>query len=153
MLLSARKCTLPIRIRCPKTGIVPEDSHPKEFTEEEIDKWIVQAFLYDYCVPSTNHTLSRGYLDGLESMIGRAGYDSSLAIACRAVANANHGRKLGRPRLIARAEAAYQALLGSLAIAIECPEFTETPEALMVVMLLGLYEVNMQRFQPSGDHS
>lgn len=143
MLLSARKCTLPIRIRCPKTGIVPEDSHPKEFTEEEIDKWIVQAFLYDYCVPSTNHSLSRGYLDGLESMIGRAGYDSSLAIACRAVANANHGRKLGRPRLIARADAAYQALLGSLAIAIECPEFTETPEALMTVMLLGLYEVNM----------
>lgn len=76
-------------------------------------------------------------------MIRRAGYDSSLAIACRAVANANHGRKLGRPRLIARAEAAYQSLLGTLAIAIECPEFTETPEALMIVMLLGLYEVDI----------
>lgn len=126
---------------CPKTGLLPEDNHPKEFSVEEVDKLIIKAFLYDYCVTSTNHALSRGYLDGLEVMLSQAGHDSNLAMACGAVANANHGRKLDRPRLIARAEVAYQDLLGALAIAIEYPKFTETPEALMIVMLLGLYEV------------
>lgn len=76
-------------------------------------------------------------------MLSQADHGSNLARACRAVANANHGRKLHRPRLIARAEASYQDLLGSLAIAIDYPEFTETPEALMIVMLLGLYEVDL----------
>lgn len=140
-LSSARKCTLPIRIRCPKTGVLPEDDPPKEFSQEEADKRVIQAFLYDYCITSTNHTLSRGYLDGLESMLSQAGHNSSLAMACRAVANANHGRKLCRPRLIARAEDTYQELLRALRIAIEYPDFAETPEALMIAMLLGLYEV------------
>ncbi|OBT74023.1 hypothetical protein VF21_05986 [Pseudogymnoascus sp. 05NY08] len=152
-LSSARKCTLPIRTCCPKTGVLPEDSHPKEFSQEEADKRIIQAFLYDYCVPSTNHTLSRGYLDGLESMLSQVGHYSSLAMACRAVANANHGRKLGRPRLIARAEEAYQELLGALRIAIECPDFTETPEALMIVMLLGLYEMIVAGESYAGNHN
>ncbi|KFY07949.1 hypothetical protein V492_06673 [Pseudogymnoascus sp. VKM F-4246] len=135
------------------TGILPEDSHPKGFAEEEIEEWVIQAFLYDYCATSTNHTVSRGYLDGLESMLSRAGHDSDLAIACKAVANANHGQKLHRPRLIARAEKAYQGLLGSLTIAIVEPGFTETPEALMIVMLLGLYEMIIAGEFHAGNHN
>ncbi|KFY75157.1 hypothetical protein V499_04856 [Pseudogymnoascus sp. VKM F-103] len=152
-LSSARKCTLPIRIPCPNTGVLPEDTHPREFSQEEADKRIIQAFLYEYCIASTNHTLSRGYLDGLESMLSHAGHYSSLAMACRAVANANHGRKLCRPRLIARAEEAYQELLGALRVAIECPDFPETPEALMIAMLLGLYEIIVAGESHAGNHN
>ncbi|KFY44171.1 hypothetical protein V495_03599 [Pseudogymnoascus sp. VKM F-4514 (FW-929)] len=148
-----RKCSLPVRIPCPETGILPEDKHPKEFSQEEVDKWIIEAFLYDYCVTSTNRELSRGYLDGLEAMLSQAGHDSTLAMACRAVANANHGRKLDRPRLTAKAAVAYQDLLGSLAIAMQNPEFAETPEALMIAMLLGLYEMIVAGESHAGNHN
>jgi hypothetical protein len=137
----ARKCSLPVRIPCPITGILPEDKQPKQFSVEEVDKFVLQAFFYDYCVTSTNHSLSRGYLDGLESMIRQLGPDSDLARACKAVAFANHGIKLDRPRLTGKGETIYQDLLGSLARSIENPAFADTSESVMIAMLLGLYEV------------
>lgn len=126
---------------CPNTGILPEDRRPKEFSEAEVEKFALQAFFYDYCITSTNHTISRGYLDGLESLMLQLGVDSDLARACKAVAYASHGIKLDRPRLIKEGEKVYQDLLGNLARSIEKPGFTDTTESLMIAMLLGLYEV------------
>lgn len=137
----ARKCVLPVRASGPGTDIVPEDGLPEENSEEKIEEFALRAFLYDYCVVSTNQSLSRGYLNGLELMIYHLGWQSDLAKACKAVAFADHGIKLRRPGLVRKAETIYHNLLGSLAKAIQDPAFVNTAESLTIAMLLGLYEV------------
>jgi hypothetical protein len=137
----ARKCSLPPRVPDPITNIIPEDICPKEVPPEQAEEFALGAFFYDYPTVSTNHHLSRGYLDGLELMLHQLGLQSDLAQACRVVAFANHGIKLCRPGLTRKAEILYHDLLGSLARAIEEPAFANSAELLMIAMLLGLYEV------------
>jgi hypothetical protein len=137
----ARKCTLPLRVPDPITNIIPEDITPKEVPPEQVEEFALGAFFHDYPTTSTNHQLSRGYLDGLESMLHQLGLQSDLSKACRVVAFANHGLKLRRPGLTKKAEVLYHDLLGSLARAIEKPAFANSAELLMIAMLLGLYEV------------
>lgn len=141
----ARKCSLPVRASSPGTGILPEDSRPKEVSAQKAEEFALQAFFYDYCVVSTNQSLSRGYLGGLESMLHRLGLQSDLAKACKVVGFANHGIKLRRPLLTRKAEVLYHELLGSLARAIGKPGFANTAESLIIAMLLGLYEVSLSR--------
>ena len=137
----ARKCSLPVRVSHPGTDILPEDGKPKEVSDEKFEEFALRAFFYDYCIVSMNHSISRGYLDGLELMLHHLGLQSDLAKACKVVAFASHGIKLRRPVLTRKAEIMYHDLLGSLARAIENPAFANTAESLIIVMLLGLYEV------------
>ena len=118
-----------------------EDAKPREVSDEKVEEFALRAFFYDYCIISTNHSISRGYLSGLESMLNRLGWQSDLAKACRVVAFATHGIKLARPRLARKAEMFYDDLLGSLVKAIQDPAFVNTSESLTIAMLLGLYEV------------
>ena len=143
----ARKCSLPVRVSSLGTDILPEDSRPKEVSDEKIEEFALRAFFYDYCIVSVNQSLSRGYLDGLELMLHHLGMQSDLAKACKVVAFASHGIKLRRPILTRKAEIFYHDLLGSLARAIENPAFANTAESLMIAMLLGLYEVLLYRDQ------
>jgi hypothetical protein len=147
----ARKCRLPVRVPVPGTDILPEDSRPREVSDEKIEEHALRAFVYDYCIVSTNRSISRGYLDGLELMLHHLGLQSDLAKACKVVAFADHGLKLCRPVLIRKAEVLYHDLLGSLARAIEKPTSANTTEPLVVAMLLGLYEVFPS--QPYQSHS
>ncbi|KAL9110682.1 MAG: hypothetical protein Q9227_004859 [Pyrenula ochraceoflavens] len=132
----ARKCSLPIRLTSPGNGNVPEDSLPKEITDEKTEEYALRAFFYDYCVVSANPSLSRGFLNGLEAMLHRQGQQSDLAKACKVVAFANNGRKLFRPMMMQKAEMMYHNLLGSLARAIENASPTNSVEFLMIAMLL-----------------
>ena len=122
---------------------MPEDAKPREVPDEKVEEFALRAFFYDYCIISTNHSISRGYLDGLELMVNRLGWQSDLAKACKVVAFASHGIKLSRPGLTRKAEIFYDDLLGSLAKAIQDPACVNTVESLTIAMLLGLYEVNM----------
>lgn len=137
----ARKCSLPRRIPIPGTNIFPKDDLPQEVPEWMVEEFALRAFFYDYPITSTNPTIYRGYLDGLESMLTELGPESDLSKACKAVAFANGGIKLHRPVLTKKAQTFYLELLGSLAKAIEDPEFVNTAEPLMIAVLLGLYEV------------
>lgn len=137
----ARKCSLPVRASGPGSDVVPDDGLPEENSDEKVEEFALRAFLYDYCIVSTNHALSRGYLNGLELMIHHRGWQSDLAKACKVVAFADHGIKLRRPGLVRKAEISYHNLLGSLAKAIQDPGFVNTAESLTIAMLLGLYEV------------
>ena len=146
---NARKCSLPVRVSGPGTDVLPEDSRPQEVSDEEVDEFALRAFFYDYCIVSMNHSLSRGYLDGLELMLQRTGWRCDLAKACKVVAFANHGIKLRRPGLTRKAEVLYHDLLGSLGKAIRNPALANTAESLMIAMLMGLYEVFLsQDWQP-----
>jgi hypothetical protein len=118
-----------------------EDRLPQEVTYEEVEEFALGSFFYDYPIISVNHSLSRGYLDGLELMLRDLGLQSDLAKACKAVAFASGGIKLRRPVLMQKAEILYRELLGSFARAMENPHFANTAESVMIAMLLGLYEV------------
>lgn len=137
----ARKCSLPVRVSGPDIDTLLEDRLPQEVSDKKVEDFALRAFLYDYCILSTNHSLSRGYLDGLELMLHRLGWQSNLAKACKVVASANHGIRLRRPFLMRKAEMLYHDLLGPLAKAIGNPVLANTAETLMIAMLLGLYEV------------
>lgn len=138
---TARKCSLPVRVSSPDTDILPEDGQPQEVSDEKVEEFALRAFFHDYCIVSYNQSLSRGYLDGLELMLHHLGRQSDLAKACKVVALANHGIKLHRPGLTRKAETLYHDLLGSMLKSIENTAFANTAEALMIAMLLGLYEV------------
>jgi hypothetical protein len=120
---------------------VVEDPPLLSISDEEIHAFTLRAFLYEYCIQSADHTLSRGFLDGLEPMLHRLGPKSDLAKACRTVSFASHGIKLRRESLYSQAESSYCELLGSLAKTLKVPREAKTSETVMIAILLGLYEV------------
>ncbi|KAF7595246.1 hypothetical protein BBP40_006746 [Aspergillus hancockii] len=138
----------------PETGILPDDAPPKEVSEDIVEESALRAFLYDYCVVSTNNSLSRGFLHGLEGMVRSQGLCSDFAKACKVVAFRSHGIKPHRPFLTRKVEMLYQELLGSLAQNIEtCTLSVKTPELLPIVMLLGLYEMVAAGEAHTGYHN
>lgn len=112
--------------------------------ESQVEEQALSAFLYDYCVTSANNLLSRGYLDGLESLLAHAGPNSELALASKVVAFASQGKKLGRPSLLHKASVLYSSLLCSFRLTIANPTTSNTVESLMTAVLLGLYEVYLE---------
>ena len=137
----ARKCSLPVRVSDPNNDVMPEDRRPQEISDEKVEEFALRAFFYDYCISSTNPSLSKGYLNGLESMLHFLGWQSDLAKACKVVAFANHGIMKCRPVLSRKAGVLYHDLLGTLAKAIQDPANGNSIASLTIAMLLGLYEV------------
>ncbi|KIW99815.1 uncharacterized protein Z518_10743 [Rhinocladiella mackenziei CBS 650.93] len=60
----------------------------------------MKAFLQDYCVASLDHSVSRGYLDGLEHMLARLNPSSDLVQAVKVVALAGFAHKHERPDIL-----------------------------------------------------
>jgi hypothetical protein len=137
----ARKCTLPARVCGPDTVNIVENAPSLSISDEKVHALTLRAFLYEYCIQSTDHSLSRGFLDGLEPMLHQLGPASDLAKACRTVSFASHGIKLRRESLYSQAESSYCELLGSLAETLKVPRAAKTGETVMIAILLGLYEV------------
>jgi hypothetical protein len=138
-----RKCSLPVRGRLPGTNILANHDSPIEVPDKAVDEFALQAFVYDFCVSSTNQALSRGFLGRLEPRLHRLGWKSDLTKACGLVAFAKHGISLNRPHLTLRAEKLYQDLVASLADDIQhSPAILANKEnKALVASLLGLYEV------------
>lgn len=99
-------------------------------------------FFNDYCIVSSNRSLSRGYLHGLRVMISKADPNSELVQACTLIALANLGNKLGTIRYRQRAESIYSSLLRSFRLSISNEAVFTTVESLITATLLGLYEVS-----------
>lgn len=141
----ARKCRLPKREPIPGTETLPEDIIPPEVSQAQSNTLALRAFFYDYCITSSNNSLSRGFLSSLETMTQRLGPESNVTKACLAVSFASHWRPMNRPVFLRKAEAFYQELLGSLAKAIDNPSSTNIREAKLVALLLGLYQVRIPK--------
>jgi hypothetical protein len=145
---AARKCSLPLRVSIPGTNVLPEDAIPLERSEEESNWLSFRAFLYDFCVTSTNSNLSRGYLHDIEALVGRLGPASDLVKACQAVSFSCHGKVLRRPNLVYKSERLYQKVLGSFAKTINDPILANATESKLVALLLGLYQVSLLLVTP-----
>lgn len=85
--------------------------------------------------------MSRGYLDGLETLLAAAGPSSDLSEAANIVAVANIGTKLCRPSLVHKARIRYSKMLHSLQVKISKAGMANATETLVTAVLLGLYEV------------
>ncbi|PWY86692.1 hypothetical protein BO70DRAFT_287877 [Aspergillus heteromorphus CBS 117.55] len=149
----ARKCSLPARVPAPGTSFIPDDLPPKEETEESIEGLALRAFFYDYCVPSTNLSLSRGFFHGIERMVHHRGSSSDFAQACKAVAFASHGIKLRRPLLTQNAGMLYHRLIASLAREMSGSDLSpRSLDVLAIVVLLGVYEMIVADDMHPGYH-
>lgn len=99
-------------------------------------------FFADYCIPSPNQGISRGYLNGLQTMVAEAGPTSEVAKACTIIALANMGKKMGASMLIQKAENLHSLLLRSFRLSISNEATFASIESLITAALLGLYEVS-----------
>lgn len=100
------------------------------------------AFFTDYCISSSNQGQSRGYLNGLQTMIAKAGPTSEVAQACTIIALANLGKKVGTPMLVQMAENLQSSLLRSFRLSLSHEATCTSVESLITAALLGLYEVS-----------
>ncbi len=109
----------------------------------EIESSAFQTFFSNYCISSSNRTVSRGYLNGLKSLIEQAGPESSIAKSCKIISLANLGKKAASPMLLQKAEALYFDLLPSFRWTISNEGKSTTIHSLITAVLLGLYEVSI----------
>lgn len=149
----ARKCSLPVREPLPGTHTLPPDTIPKEVNIDQVDQFALGAFFYDYCISSSNSSISPGFLTTLQHSFHTAKSHSMLKKACKAVAYASHGIKLNRPSLSHWGTELYHQLLAWFAAAIHGPVSAKSQEYLVVTMLLGLYEVSrLPCLSETGDY-
>ena len=109
----------------------------------EIESSAFQTFISEYCISLSNRTVSRGYLNGLESLIEKAGPASTVSQSCKIISLANLGKKAASPMLLQKAETLYFDLLPSFRWTISNEGESTTIQSLITAVLLGLYEVSI----------
>jgi hypothetical protein len=112
----------------------------------QLERIAIATFFDDYAVVSADHTVSRGFLDGLKLLIQNAGESSDITQAMRIVALAGAANRTGHMSLLHRSRLIYGQLLGSLHRTFPGLLKHSTMESLMTIALLGIYEV----FQRDG---
>jgi hypothetical protein len=114
--------------------------------QEHLGKHALPNFYKDYVVISHDRSVSRGFLDGLETLINHTGNMSDLAQAAKIVSLATTGNKLCRMDLVHYTKQLYGDLLGSFHSNLLRSTSLNTVEALMTAVLLGIYEVVLENF-------
>jgi len=111
--------------------------------DEQYHMNALEIFFDGYCVQSKDRTLSRGFLDGLRSLIVHAGMFSDICQAARLVALATTGNRLCKPHLVDRTKQLYGDLLRSFHSNLLGATASNLVEVLMTAVLLGLFEVGL----------
>lgn len=88
-------------------------------------------------------SLSRGFLDGLPTLLHAAGPSSDLAGAATILALAAVGNRIGRPSLVYSTAQKYGNLLLSFQASLTRPDVHKV-HLLVTGVLLGLYEVRIR---------
>ncbi|KAL2847843.1 hypothetical protein BJY01DRAFT_163826 [Aspergillus pseudoustus] len=117
-------------------------SPPTSESEQSPDRHAVASFVDQYVAHSSDSRVSRGFLNGLPSLLANAQPSSHVVLATEVVAWASLGNRLGRPDLLSRARSQYVSLLHSFQAVLQSFQlFVPTVEALVTAILLGLYEI------------
>ncbi|KAI9709463.1 MAG: hypothetical protein M1820_003223 [Bogoriella megaspora] len=124
-----------------------------ELFDSAIKEQALASFYSEWTVQSSNHEVSRGYLDGLSALVSHAGTTSDLALAVRMMAFHTLGRRKKQPWLIEKASALYPGVLRSFAATIADKKASRSIEALLVCVLLGFYEMFVASAEPGSDLS
>lgn len=120
--------------------IVPVQSPP--IRQIPIAQDPVGFFLDQYVVCSRDTRLSRGFLDGLPSLLDKTHPSSNIVQAVQIVVWATVGNRLDRPDLLENARKQYVSILNSFQTLLQYCQLGEPlVEALVIAILLGLYEI------------
>lgn len=132
---------------------VPFQSSSLPAREISITEDPVGFFLDQYVSCSADTRVSRGFLSGLPSLLAKAHPSSNLVQAVEIVAWATVGNRLGRPDLLMNARKQYVSILNSFQTLLQCCQMGEsTVEALVIAILLGLYEIVSSGEPLPGQH-
>lgn len=100
----------------------------------------LKTFFFDYVLVSKDPSLSRGYFDGLESLLNRTGPNSELANAIELVALASEAARSGSFDHSSN-NTRYLLALSAFQKTMDDTQKRNADEALMTAALLGLYEM------------
>ncbi|KAF4126191.1 hypothetical protein GMORB2_1437 [Geosmithia morbida] len=103
----------------------------------------VELFRREYCVRPAVAELSRGYLQGVSRLLRQE--DGDAIRACKAMVLRSLGERQNRPGLIERAHDLYHGSIQSLRARVSDETFIQSPKALAVITLCGLYEISGQK--------
>lgn len=111
-----------------------------------IETQALKIFLRDFCLHTSDNSISRGFLDGLESLIARPSSNKRAANDVREsasiVAIAAIGRRLDRLSLVQSTVQRYGKLLSSFRETLASRDTAASEEILATAVLLGIYEVS-----------
>ncbi|KAJ5661817.1 uncharacterized protein N7477_009433 [Penicillium maclennaniae] len=150
---AARRSSLPIGQRLPRTVALAKDVPPKAVPDRDVDDSTLQSFLHEFCIVPTGSEVTHGFLSGMEPRLRRVNDRSNLAKACKMVALANHGVKLNRPDSIVEAEKLNHGLVSSLAVGLQNNSGASKKDDALVVTLLGIYEMIIANDARNGFHN
>ena len=99
------------------------------------------AFLDDYCAAPQSSDLVGSLLHDFKMIIVAADPSSDLARAANITALASIGKKSNRSSLVNTAKVLYTQFLEALQTSLAQGSMSRTPESLLVIVLLGMFEV------------
>lgn len=112
-----------------------------EISDNRLEEQALDLFLAEFVVESRDREQSRGFLDGMQSLLTRVNPDSSLASAAKAVLLASVGNRTGRKTLVDHAQREYGRLLHKFTHSLSGGAEVVSIETVYTAVLLGLYEV------------
>lgn len=130
------------RYHAPPQRVSPAEVHAARFPRTDLSDLKddqpedpdIKAFLDDFTVRSTDRTISRGFLDGLDGLIAAAGPSSDLALAMRIISLARTKQTLSAAHTL------YNGLLQSLRAQLTASSHLSI-RSLILIVLLGIYEL------------
>lgn len=108
----------------------------------QIEQCALTAFFRNYTAPRADQSLSRGYLDGLQSLLNEADPESEMVQASTIIALASLGNRRNIKSLLLRARSLYLNLLRSFNNTLSSNSTSKNViHQFTTAILLGLYEV------------
>ena len=112
-----------------------------EVPDDKLEETALGIFLAEFVVESRNRQHSRGFLDGMQSLLPKVDPESSLAIAAKVLVLASVANRTGRESLAKRAQQQYGKLLQKFTQSLSQEAAAVSIETLYTAVLLGIYEV------------
>jgi hypothetical protein len=111
--------------------------------DDQLEAASLDIFLRDFVVQATDRDVSRGFLDGMPSLLRRLrSPDSDLPTAAKLVALASVANKLKRKGLLDSTRRRYCLLIQRFNRSLSLERGRISIESLYTAVLLGLYEVS-----------
>jgi hypothetical protein len=105
----------------------------------------VDIFLDELVVPSLDQNHSRGFLDGMHNTFAASSPNSTLVSAAKVVVLASLANRHRRDSLFGMVRKQYGQLLVEYVTSLSSPSENLSAEQFFTAVLLGIYEVSLQR--------
>ncbi|KAF7562647.1 hypothetical protein G7046_g1481 [Stylonectria norvegica] len=112
-----------------------------EVGDAKLEETALRIFVAEFVVESRDREHSRGFLDGMQTLLTSVDPESSLASAAKLVVLASIGNRTGRASLAKRTQLKYGQLLQKFTESLSKEKGAVSIESLYTAVLLGIYEI------------